>query len=108
MYLIFDKLVGFLGFIDLMNMPPINPSAVDNDSFLSVYLLRPSALLLWSCYGLNGFVFSVGFIASSIYGVNDLVISCKAIGFIASSIYGLNGLIETVVFCKVVGFIALS
>ena len=91
-----------------MNMPPINPSAVDNDLFLSVYLLRPSALLLWLCYGLNGFVFPVGFIVSPIYGVNDPVISCKAIGFIASSIYGLNGLTETVVFCKAVGFIALS
>ena len=66
--------------------------------FYFCLFVEPSALLLWPCYGLNGFVFSVGFIASSIYGVNDPVISCKAIGFIASSIYGLNGLNELVVF----------
>ena len=73
--------------------------------YIFVYLLRPSALLLWP---FNGFVFSVSFIASSIYGVNDHVIFCKPRPFIDSSIYRLNGLNEPVVFCKAVGFIALS
>ena len=53
---IYQKLVGFLSFMGLMNTPPTSPSVVENDTFLLLFIFGAVSFIaltvLWDLTGL--------------------------------------------------------